>query len=329
MTYEHLNNQTERERDIADSMELLTDAEREALGADVPDEDASVPIEDVERIELPDEEEEGDEPEAEAEEAPAEEAPAEEPAAEEAPASANDSQIEPEPEPEAAPAPAPQAQDAVYQVPAVEGYDEKMAALAAERATAMKQLLDGELTPEDYAAIDARTLSEREALTSQQNRHQIAAEMEQQRAVNEWNRSINAVRAQARAEGIDYTPGTKEAAGWDRWVRQLGADPENNDKPGEWFLKEAHRLNSLQYNPQKSVPKVEAAPEVAAKKPAPKPRTPDLSTIPPTLGNAPAASAVSEGDGGEFAHLANLKGIALERALARMTPDQEARYLES
>jgi hypothetical protein len=322
MTYEHLNDQAQRERDTADSMELLTDAEREALGADLAEEDASVPIDEVEKIELPDEEEEGDEPAEDAEEPAEEEAPAEE-----APA-ATPAEAEPEPEPEAAPAQVAPVQEVGYQVPAVEGYDEKMAALAAERADAMAKLLDGELTAAEYAAVDARTLSEREALTSQQNRHQIAAEMEQQRAVNDWNRSINAVREQAKAEGIDYTPGTKEAAGWDRWVRQLGADPENNDKPGEWFLKEAHRLNSMQYNPQKSVPKVESAP-AADKKPAPKPRTPDLSNIPPTLGSAPAASAVSEGDGGEFAHLANLKGIALERALARMTPDQEARYLES
>ena len=47
---------------------------------------------------------------------------------------------------------------------------------------------------------------------------------------------------------------------------------------------------------------------------------------PRTLANLPQAGVEAEGQG-EFSHLENLSGLALEKALARMTPDQQERYL--
>ena len=59
--------------------------------------------------------------------------------------------------------------------------------------------------------------------------------------------------------------------------------------------------------------------------PVRKPAAADRSALPPTLAGVPAAADASVGS--EFAHLDGLEGTALEKALARMTPDQQERYL--
>jgi hypothetical protein len=56
-----------------------------------------------------------------------------------------------------------------------------------------------------------------------------------------------------------------------------------------------------------------------------RPALADRSGLPPTLAGVPAAADAAVGH--EFAHLESLEGSALERALARMTPDQQERYL--
>lgn len=52
----------------------------------------------------------------------------------------------------------------------------------------------------------------------------------------------------------------------------------------------------------------------------------DRVNLPRTLSDVPIAEANDTGQG-EFAHLDNLSGIEFERALARLTPDQQDRYL--
>ena len=64
-----------------------------------------------------------------------------------------------------------------------------------------------------------------------------------------------------------------------------------------------------------------AAPTPASRKPSP----PDRSTFPPTLAAVPAAADATITS--EFAHLDGLQGASLERALARLSPEQQERYL--
>lgn len=53
-----------------------------------------------------------------------------------------------------------------------------------------------------------------------------------------------------------------------------------------------------------------------------------IAAVPKTLGGLPTAEA-NPASGDEFSHLDNLSGMELEHALAKMTPDQESRFLES
>lgn len=59
-------------------------------------------------------------------------------------------------------------------------------------------------------------------------------------------------------------------------------------------------------------------PKPAGRQPAPGPRA---------LGETPAAGLTKTG-GGEFAHLDNIEGEELEREMAKLTPEQEKRYLQ-
>ncbi len=215
-----------------------------------------------------------------------------------------------------------------YVAPAVEDYENRLSALQIEKSKALKQLLAAEITDDEYAAIDTRAMAQMNALSQQQTRHELARDMREQQELYNYTRQVNQFKAQAKAEGLDYDApeNQKYSRAMDGLVRHLAVDPENNDKSGDWFLKEAHRIVKLQYNLPTAAVKPAEAPKPAPAKVV-KPRIPDLSKIPPTLGKAPAAAQESEGDSGEFAHLEKLQGLALERALARMTPEQEERYL--
>lgn len=103
-------------------------------------------------------------------------------------------------------------------------------------------------------------------------------------------------------------------------VKQLASDPANNRRPPGWFLEEADRRVRERFNLGGTAKPAAADP---AKKAA---REPDLSKVPKTLANLPAAD-IAETGSDEFAYLDKLDGIALEQALRKLTPEQEARYL--
>jgi hypothetical protein len=216
--------------------------------------------------------------------------------------------------------------------PPVADFDARMAAIQAERAEANRLLLAGELAEAEFSAKDSKTLMEMMALNSAQDRHLAAVDQNEAIATTAWTRDVATIKAIAKSEGVDYDSDPKMMKAWDGWVKQLAADDTHADKPANFFLKEAHRLTKLQYNLADVVQEQPKAPAAKANPPA-KPaarqnRAPDLSQIPPTLAHAPAAAIESEGDTGEFAHIDKLQGIAQEQALARLTPDQQERYLQ-
>lgn len=100
----------------------------------------------------------------------------------------------------------------------------------------------------------------------------------------------------AATEGIDYGADRDLLAKLDTEVRRLAADEANAERLGEWFLEHAHR-------------RVQEALKAAS-------------------------DASSEGDGGgqgamangDFSRLDTLRGLELEAALARLTPEEQERY---
>ena len=146
-----------------------------------------------------------------------------------------------------------------------------------------------------------------------------------------WNREIKSFKREAlKADGVDYDQDKKLEAEWDKAVRYLGSDPDNADKDAAWFLKEAHEIVKARFRlgrnestavppAQKRLSKVDEA--LAA-------RRARQGELPKTLSGLPEAGRETEGQG-EFSHLDNLSGLDLEKALSRMSQDQQDRYLSS
>lgn len=99
----------------------------------------------------------------------------------------------------------------------------------------------------------------------------------------------------------------------DAAIKDLANDPANASKKGPWFLSEADKMIRSRFGVSKEAPIL----------PGGKTRV----TPPPTLGGMPSAELPETGAVDEFAHFDKLDQFALEAALAKLTPDQEARYL--
>ena len=140
-----------------------------------------------------------------------------------------------------------------------------------------------------------------------------------------WTNEIRSFKREAAKEGVDYDADPKLAAEWDKAVRYLGNDPDNADKDASWFLREGHEMVKARFRiggqaAQPAASRLSKVDEALAQ------RRQRAGEPPRTLANLPQAGVEAEGQG-EFSHLENLSGLALEKALARMTPDQQERYL--
>lgn len=122
----------------------------------------------------------------------------------------------------------------------------------------------------------------------------LITRMASQAATEDWRRQVADARKEAKSMGLDLRPGSDAEAQWDRCVKYLGNDPDNADKPAEWFLKTALQMVAARHD------KLDAG---------------------HFSGGEGRASAPRGLDG--------LKGLELERALARMSPEQAEAWLQS
>lgn len=193
-----------------------------------------------------------------------------------------------------------------------EGAGDRLAALDAEKAGLVTKFQDGEIDMAEFMAENSRIDGERLQLVVAQENSKFAESQNKSQRDQRW------AWEQERFFGQEKATIYKDPvilAALDASVKQLAADPKNAKKPAGFFLEEADRQVRNRFN----VGDAPAAPNKT-------PRQPDLSRVPKTLAQLPAAE-MSETGAEEFAYLDKLDGIALEQALRKMTPEQEARYL--
>jgi hypothetical protein len=208
-------------------------------------------------------------------------------------------------------------QPVVFTAAAPEDADAQITALNAQKADAFKQLMDGELSPEEYSAKDSEISGQIRAIEREVTTANVATKLTLENAQRSYFEKVNRLLDAAKDEGIDYRGNKVLHHALDATVKELAADPENADKPESWFLQTAHKAvkDSFGLGKERQDP---------AKKTG---RAPDLSGLPPSLRNVPAAA--ESDDGGEFAHLNGLKGMKLEQAVAKMSPEQQQRWAEA
>ncbi|MEG2990587.1 MAG: hypothetical protein RR818_04530 [Citrobacter sp.] len=213
--------------------------------------------------------------------------------------------------------------------------DEQRTALRAEKATALQQLLDGEIDQEAYQEVESRVQDKLDDLARAAAVDMARTQMQQDAMMQEYGQHLGAAQKELKAAGIDLSG--EAGAQFDRAIRLFAqdaidrglTDAAGNMAASRDALAEAQALMLRRFG--KSAAAAPAAAPGAAPAAAPtappvrKPAAVDRSTLPPTLAGVPAAADASVGS--EFAHLDGLEGTALEKALARMTADQQERYL--
>lgn len=206
--------------------------------------------------------------------------------------------------------------------------------LLGERAAAMARMMNGELTTEEFSAIDTDVQDKLDAIVRAQAVDQARVQVSQDMMLKDYGAELQAVLARAKAAGLTDVsqPGSDANAAFDRAVRMFAQDATARglkDVPGDLAASRDALNEALEYvlrRSGKSEP-VKAKEEPVTEKP--KPRAPvDRSKLPPTLSSVPVAADAAVG-AGEFSHLANLEGSALERALAKLSPEQMERYLDA
>jgi len=202
---------------------------------------------------------------------------------------------------------------------------EQIATLTAEKDAAFTKLMDGDadMTAEDYQAIAKRTDAAVDAIKEQMLTARVLETANTQQAENEWRRQEQRMMAEFKGEGLDYRGKPALLAAFNTHLKVLGAAPENETKDAAWFLTEAHKLTKADIG----FTKAPAPTPSPAPAPAAKPRGVDMTQIPPTLSNVPPAVDPNVA-ADEFAHMANLTGVDAEMAYARLTPEQQERYLD-
>jgi hypothetical protein len=309
------------------ALATLSPEEREALAIELDDEDEPQGGEDD-----ADEDADGADEQAGADAEAADEKPADTPAADAAP--------EPEPAPALATAKQPDAPAFKADLP--EDFEAQVKTLRDDAAALRKRLADGEIDVAEFSEQQEAIFDRRANLDALRVKAEVAAELSkqtgEQSARTQWVNTVNAfVAATAAAGDIDYGKDADKAQQLDAFVRALGNDPRHNDKPMDWFMKEAHRMVRAYAGlppvhdgakpPSGDAPpagdKAKAAVKAAVAK-----RKPPLADAPKNIAHVAGGPGPGDvGDPGEFAHLDRLSGEKLEDAMGRMTPAQRERYL--
>ena len=197
--------------------------------------------------------------------------------------------------------------------------------LEARKDDAFMKLMDGEIDAAEYQKVEKEVQGDLEKLLQASITDNVTATLAQAQAAQAWGGEVKALMKAAAAEGLDYKGDAALKKELDGLVRVFGAEAMANSmddvglKASKWALEQAHAVMKVRHGKAATT-----APEPAAKSKGRE--APDLSKIPPNLGKIPVA-ADATGGSDEFAHLGALNGAALERALAKMTPEQQDRYL--
>lgn len=211
----------------------------------------------------------------------------------------------------------------------VEDFDKKMTALNEELSVLAKKFSDGEITFEDLQVEQTRVHDARADLRAQRRESELAERFNQNAETDLWKREQD--------DFFDEHKGYREnpilMGALNTAVVRIANAPENANRTGTWILNKAHRevakVMAVTGKEGDDKPAGDGADGKDGKDGNKQPiRKPDLKAVPRTLAGAPAAAEDVPGKG-EFDELDRLTGIDYENALARLTPDQQARYLKA
>lgn len=206
--------------------------------------------------------------------------------------------------------------------------EEQRTKLQTEKDEAFDKLMAGEIEPEAYRKTEKRVNDALQELLTATITDSVTSTLTQAQVKQQWDGAVKQVVKAAKEAGLDYKADKDLQAEFDGMVRVYGGiaatkgmTDEGGLKASKWALQQAHETMLKKHG------KAPAADDGKGKgKESKAGKAADLSGLPPSLRNAPQAATAAGGDD-EFAHIDALKGIDKEKALARLTPEQQDRYL--
>lgn len=188
------------------------------------------------------------------------------------------------------------------------------------------QLMEGDIDIAEFTVKNAELDDQKDELSELRVKAEVAKEINAAQATNReqaWQNAQNEFFADSNNKiySKEAENGNIMFAALAQAIGQLSEDENGRNYSNERLLAEADKMVRKAFN-------IGAAPVVPPTT-QPKPQTNKVADIPKTLGGLPAAEASETGTGGEFDYLDKLDGLDLERAIARLTPEQEERYLRA
>lgn len=204
--------------------------------------------------------------------------------------------------------------------------DATRANLETRKSEAFQKLMDGEIEAGEYQKVEKEVSGELEKLLQASITDNVTFTLTQAQINKTWQGEVNAIVKSAAAEGLDYKGGDLGSE-FDGLIKAFASEAgtrgmtDEGLKASKWALAQAHTMMKVRHPGLIKTPLA-----VPGAKPVTKARAgADLSTIPPNLSAAPIAAGAAVAD--EFSHMEGLGGIALERAYARLSAEQQDRYM--
>lgn len=204
-----------------------------------------------------------------------------------------------------------------YQSEAPADYKQQRAQLLAERASAMREMMNGEMSAEDFAAVDARVSDTLEDLSAARIRAETLQEANAQAQQRYQQSLIQRLIARTKLE-VDYAT-TPEAQGqFDTALQVLAAQPANKDKDFGDLIDSAHAMVKAMRGVATPARVATATATAPTRKPA--------GEAPVTLRSLPSASTPNTGS--VVDQLGRLRGAEYEAAFNKLSPAQKASLLD-
>jgi hypothetical protein len=196
---------------------------------------------------------------------------------------------------------------------------ERITALSAERKSLREKYANADITIEELLEKSDALNDETAELKAIIKQSEAAAHANEEAGKNSWQRAQD----NFFTSHAEYRDNPVLWGALNQQVIMLGNDQKCAKWTGNQIMAEAHKQVSRHMRVADAPTKTQDdKPKVR------KPAKPDLKVVPKTLAQVPAAAGDDPGQGDEFAPLDKLDGMELETALAKLSPEQERRYLQ-
>jgi hypothetical protein len=201
---------------------------------------------------------------------------------------------------------------------------ERLETLEADEAKLEDQFNDGDITAKEYRTGLRKIEDERKDVEWAVKKAELATEMQREAIDNLWEKDVGDFM---RTTAAPIAKSETLLTAFDVHVKRVTGDPENGKLSNRAMLAKAYKDFQAELAPLTGKSDAPDPKGGKASDPQPEKRRPG---VPPTLARVPAAELEDTGDGGRFAaldRLADENPVAYEKALAAMSPAEQAAYL--